>query len=147
MGLQGINPDAVRQYVSPRDPAYPEWRRGSTDGATVFSLRVLSARHVAEVLDSTQETVSRADGTRGIRIDMNRRNVKLVETAVVGWSNLLDARGNQIAFELEHDGLTGPRMSRRSLDALAPWLVRELAAEILKDNTFSESDLKNSDAS
>lgn len=147
MGLQAINPDSVRQYVSPRDPAFAQWRAGSAEGATVFSLRALSARQLGEILDSTQETIIRADGTRGIRIDVNRRNLKLVETALAGWHNLLDDRGGPIAFEVEYDASRVPRASRRCLDVLAPWLVRELAAEILKDNSFSEADLKNSGAS
>lgn len=147
MAISAINPDAVRQYVSPRDPEYVKWREGSPNAATVFLLRALSAGELFEILDSTQEIVAPDGGRPGIHVSLNRRNWRLVETALVGWHNFTDERGNPLGFEFSADGARRPGASRRSLDALPAWLVRELAREILRDSTLAESDVKNSAAS
>ena len=147
MAISAINPDAVRQYVSPRDPEHTKWREGSPNAATVFLLRALSAGGLFEILDSTQEIVAHDGGRPGIHVALNRRNWRLVETALVGWQNLTDERGNPLSFEFSCDGARRPGASRRSLDALPAWLVSELAREILRDSTLPESDLKNSAAS
>ncbi len=147
MAINAINPDAVRQYVSPRDPEYTRWREGLPNAATVFLLRALSAGELFEILDSTQEIVAPDGGRPGIHVSLNRRNRRLVETALVGWQNLSDERGNPLSFEFSSDGAQRPGASKRSLDALPAWLVRELAREILRASTLAEDDVKNSAAS
>src|SRR5579864_1280422 len=102
MALCALNLDALRQYVSPRDPGWSEWKQGAINGVTVFSLRTLSSRELMDVLDSTQEIVTRADATRGLRVDINRRNFRLVASSLAGWHNFKDDRGNPVAFELEN---------------------------------------------
>jgi len=147
MAIRAINPDAVRQYVSARDPDYANWRPGSANAATVFSLRALSAGELFEILDSTQEIVATEGSRPGIHVNLNRRNWRLVETGLVGWHNFTDERGNPMSFEFAADGASRPRPSRRCLDALPAWLIRELAHEILRDNSLTEAEAKNSAAS
>lgn len=147
MAIRAINPDAVRQYVSVRDPEYASWQSGAANTATVFSLRTLSAGELFDVLDSTQEIVSNDGGRPSIDVDLNRRNWRLVEAALVGWLNFTGERGNSISFESVADGGARPRPARHCLDALPAWLIRELAREILRDNCLTEAEIKNSDAS
>ncbi len=147
MAISAINPDAVRQYVSPRDPEYTKWRESLPNAATVLLLRALSAGELFEILDSTQEIVAPDGGRPKIHVSLNLRNRRLVETALVGWQNLADERGNLLSFEFSCDGARRPASSKRSLDALPAWLVRELARDILRDSTLAEDDVKNSAAS
>ncbi len=147
MAIRAINPDAVRQYVSSRDPDYANWRSGAAHAATIFSLRALSAGELFEILDSTQEIVGGEGGKPGIHVSLNRRNWRLVETALVGWHNFSDERGNPMSFEFAAEAALRPRPSRRCLDALPAWLIRELAHEILRANSLTEAEVKNSGAS
>jgi len=147
MAIRAINPDAVRQYVSTRDPDYANWRPGSANAATIFSLRALSAGELFDILDSTQEIVGTEGSRPGIHVNLNRRNWRLVETGLVGWHNFMDERGNPMSFEFAADGGSRPRASRRCLDALPAWLIRELAQEILRDSSLTEAEVKNSAAS
>ncbi len=146
MAIQAINSDAVRQFVSTRDPDYGRWRAGAANSATVFSLRTLSAGELYEILDATQEIVT-GSGRPAVRVNLNRRNWRLVESALVGWHNLSDERGNPLAFEFSSASARRPHAAERCLDALASWVIRELAQEILRDSTLSEDDVKNSAAS
>lgn len=143
MALRAINPDAVRQYVSRRDSARAPQAEGT---ATVFSLRTLSAGELAEVMDATQELSTRGDGSRFIRVDIHQRNLRLVQAALAGWHNFEDERGNALRFELASDS-HHPHVAERSLGALPPWLVRELAHEVMRDSMLSADDAKNSGAS
>jgi len=147
MAICAINPDAVRQYVSARDPDYAKWRAGSANAATIFSLRSLSAGELFEILDSTQEIVGTDGGRPGIHVNLNRRNWRLVETALVGWHNFTDERGNPVSYEFAGDSGARPRPSARCLDVLPAWLIRELAHEILRNNSLTETEVKNSAAS
>lgn len=147
MAIRAINPDAVRQYVSTRDPDHANWRSGAANAATIFSLRALSAGELFEILDSTQEIVGTEGSQPGIHVDLNRRNWRLVETGLVGWHNFTDERGNPMSFEFAAEGAARPRPSRRCLDALPAWLIRELAHEILRANSLTEAEAKNFGAS
>ena len=147
MAIRAINPDAVRQYVSPHDPDYDGWRSGGANSATIFSLRTLSAGELFDILDSTQEIVPSENKRPLVNVDLNHRNWRLVETSLVGWSNFTDGRGSPMGFEFAAEGASRPRPSKRCLDALPAWLIRELAREILRDNTLADDDVKNSGAS
>src|SRR5437867_4338591 len=129
MALRAINPDAVREYISRRDCEV------STHDMTLFSLRTLTAAELADIHDATQEVLMTGDGRRGITINLNRRNWLLVQTALAGWQNFRDECGNPITFAASRDGFVRPRASSSSVDILPFWLVRELAAEIVRDST------------
>ena len=147
MAIAAINPDAVRAYVSARDPEYQKWTASLPNSATVFSLRTLSAAELFSTLDSSQEIVTRDGNAPAIKVDVNQRNWRLVETSLVGWINFIDERGNPTNFEFAADAAARPRPSRRCLEALPAWLVRELAREILRNNSIAEIEAKNSAAS
>ncbi len=147
MAVHLLNPDAVRQYRSPRDPDLKGSEEQKAEAAAVFLLRTLTASDLAAALDATQETVSRGDGTGFVKVDVNQRNLRLVEAALVGWRNVQDERGNSLSFEFACEGVRRPRIARKCLDLLPCWLVRELAREVMRDSMLSESEEKNSDAS
>jgi len=147
MAIAAINPDAVRSYVSTRDPEYQNWLSGLSNSATVFSLRTLSAAELFSALDFSQEIVTRDGAAPAIKVDVNQRNWRLVEMSLVGWVNFTDERGNPITFEFAVEGTARPHPSKRCLEALPAWLVRELAREILRDNSVAEIEAKNCGAS
>ena len=147
MSLRSVDVDAVTQYVSPRDPDHESWHTGIPGNATIFSLKNLSAADLGQILDETQEVVTSADGARAIKVNINARYLLLARTAVVGWHNFVDERGNAVRFTLSNDNGQRPRVSLESIAALPSWLVRELALRIIGENSMSRTEEKNSGAS
>jgi hypothetical protein len=146
MPIRGMNPDAIREFT-PQSESVKQGDGAAPSTATVFMLRTLSVIELADALDSTQEIVTQADGSRSIAVRINNRNLKLIEAALVGWRNFSDERGNPLQFESNSENPRRPRASRRSLEALPQWLVRELARDIMGDSALSEQEAKNFDAS
>lgn len=149
MALVGIDPGATRKYVSKFDPSYsadPEVPNG--DDATVFTLRALTSKQLATVRDKVTRLVPDPDSPSGATADLliNDQAWETVRYGLAGWVNFKDTKGNDIPFKTNKENLGGSELvvvKKALLSQLDLQVIKELAAEIDKDDDLDEDDAKN----
>ncbi len=147
MALVGIDPGATRQYVSKFDPSRNEDGTHGDD-ATVFTLRALSSKQLATVRDKVTRLVPDPDSPSGATADL-LINMQAWETArygIAGWVNFKDTKGNDIVFKTNKENLGGSELivvKKALLEQLDLQVIKELAAEIDKDDDLDEDEAKS----
>lgn len=124
-----IDPSKTFDYVLLCDRANPP------EEQTVFQLRVLSARELAEIEDGA----IRSDREGKLEYLSGSQTIRILNYGLRGWRNFRDAAGNEVPFR-ENNGK--PR--GENWDCLLPEWRRELANAITEQNRISETERKNS---
>ena len=102
---------------------------------TVFELKPLSAEQVMAALD--------VEGSHGYGSGSMTR----IMAGLVGWTNLRDADGNEIKFEVNQDNVV--KMELLDKITAAPGGARallELSMAVRDHSEWSEAEVKNSDS-
>lgn len=123
-----IDPNKTFEYVLLCDRELPP------EEQTIFHLKALSARELAEI----QDKAARADMDGNFEFRSGSQTLRILEIGVRGWKNLRDAQGNEIAFR-ENNG----RPRGENWDLLLPEWRRELANAITEQNRISGAERKN----
>jgi hypothetical protein len=124
-----IDPGKTWDYVLKCDRELPEEQR------TVFSLRVLTAKQLAEL----EDRAVRSDPAGNLEYRTGTSTLQILKMGVTGWKNFRGADGSEIQFR-ENNG--NPR--DENWDLLRPEWRRELANAVTEQNRLSEEERKNS---
>lgn len=123
-----VDPNKSWDYVLLVDRMLPP------EEQTVFNLRVLSARELAEIEDGA----AKSDLAGNIEFRGGTQTLRILSLGVTGWRNFRDAQGNEITFR-ENNGK--PRAE--NWDCLRPEWRKELANAVTEQNRLSEEERKN----
>lgn len=140
MALIGLTAAETSSFVHPNDPSIKLNDDGSVDvaasranGATVFTLRVLSAFTMASIENRTNTMVLKPDGSQQFTGSQLLRQTEIVRHGVVEVTNLLDKDGGEIKLVKRTvqnaDGSSAEVLSDSTLTAIRPYLSA-VAAEI-----------------
>lgn len=115
------------------------------DKQSVFLCRPLTAHQLDNISGMANVAL---DGT-SVQIPTGNKRLALLKASLVGWSNYVDADGNEIPFEREKGRVLvyGVEVDRPPTDATLEWLnldrFRELAEKIQEANRLSVDDQGN----
>lgn len=134
MAIIAFDVNQVRDYTSPQDKG---------ENKTVFKIGVLDSRLFYYLQDRSRTFGVNnlgPDAPATVNLDVETRNYKVVKYGLRGWENLLDNNGKEVSPKFRPDSLpnvgTRQGLTDDSMDMIK-LLIPELAAEILKDNTFT----------
>lgn len=127
--VTAIDPERTFDYVLKEE-------RGS-ENPTIFKLKVLTARELAEIEDSVSSFFS-GKGEVELRIRPGTEILQILKRGLRGWENFKDDKGNNIPFR-ENNAV--PRED--NFDRIRPEWRRELANAITEMLTMSEEEEKN----
>src|SRR5512139_1751638 len=88
---RAVDPSRAFDYVLEED------RKLEKDEQTIFHLKVLSARELAQLEDAMSTVKLGTEGT--MQINSGSHVLKVLDMGVVGWDNLKGENGNLIAFD------------------------------------------------
>jgi len=120
-----VDPHRSVRYVLKEDRELPE------DQQTVFLLRALSARELAQVEDGMSVVTPGGD----VRIATGSQSLRTLDLGLTGWENFLTPDGKLVPF----DG----NAKASNWDYLRPSWRRELSNAILDQTRLTEAERKN----
>jgi hypothetical protein len=123
---KAIDPSRAFDYVLEEDRKLP------VEEQTVFHLKVLSARELAQLEDSMSTVKLGAEGT--MQINSGSHVLKVLDMGLVGWDNLLNEAGGVVAFD---------KKDVRRWDYLRPEWRRELTNAITEQTRPTKDEVKN----
>lgn len=123
-----VDPNKEFEYVLQCDRQLP------TEQQTIFKLKVLSAKELADIEDKS----ARADLSGNLEFRSGSQTLRILNVGLKGWINFIGTDGNPVTFR-ENNGVPRPE----NWDLLRPEWRRELANAITEQNTLTEGDRKN----
>lgn len=142
MSLKAIDLNEVKDFVMP----------GDKDNPTVFKIGALDTSIRSKIEDeATSFSVSpgaNSSGEASTQLKIAHKNLQLVRFGLKGFKNFLDAKSKPIQFKTETYNLLGRSyevIASSLLDIIPMNVISRLAAEIKKENTLTEKEIKNSD--
>ncbi len=126
-----VDPGKTFDYVLECDRTLP------AEEQTVFEIKVLSARELADIEDKATKFV---DG--GLEFRTGSQVLKILELGVKGWKNFRGRDGAEISFR-DNNGRPRPE----NWDLLRPEWRRELSNAVTEQNRVTEAERKNSPSS
>ena len=124
--------------TKPFDYILTEDRDKPLEDQTVFKLKVLTARELANVEDGMAALIS---DTGEVAIKTGSQLLKILQFGLRGWENLKDGSGNDVPYRGR--GPSG-EPHPETLDKVQPHHRRELADTITEVNRLDEEEAKNS---
>ncbi|RLA87314.1 MAG: hypothetical protein DRG40_00700 [Deltaproteobacteria bacterium] len=137
MAIKALRLGETWEYVSKFDP--------DKENPTVWILGTLDSEVYSLLMDEL--AVYRVEGGQpepDMKLNYFERNLRTVQYGLKGWKNFKDEKGKEIPFETERRGKH--EVVRADLVRRIPFpVIQELAEEILKANTLTEEEAKNSE--
>lgn len=123
-----IDPERTFDYVLQEEK--------EKENPTIFKLKILAARELAEIEDNVSSFVS-GKGEVELRIRPGTEILQILRRGLKGWENFKDDKGKDIPFR-ENNGV--PRED--NFDRLRPEWRREISNAITEMNTMSGEETK-----
>lgn len=130
-----LDPKRTSEFVLSCDRKDESGKPIPKEKQTVFELRVLTARELAQLEDELSEVDMR--GT--IKVKAGSQVLKILKLGLVGWKNFKDGKGNEIQFQKDKEGV--PR--EQNWNYLKQNWRREIADAITEQTNLTEEQLKN----
>ncbi len=118
-----------------------------TDAATKFEFRRLTPALEGWVRDKATSFTEGVDGDAEGHFEPNKACLAMMLVALTGWANLLDAKGNPIAFSTKKMNIAGRNLEvpdQKAIDCLQLDWIRELHEKVSNVNQVEDEEVKRS---